>query len=71
MTVHKQPPGNFAKIHRKTPVPGLFCNKVAGLAPSALLKRRLWHRCFPVNFVKFLRRPFSKNTSGRLLLTVF
>ena len=29
---------------------------------------RLWHRCFPVNFAKFLRIPFSQNTSGRLLL---
>ena len=24
----------------------------------ALLKRRLWHRCFPVNFAKFLRTTF-------------
>ena len=24
------------------------------LQPSTLLKMRLWHRCFPVNFVKFL-----------------
>ena len=23
-----------------------------------LLKKRLWNRCFPVNFVKFLRTPF-------------
>ena len=36
--------------------------------PATLLKRRLWHRCFPVNFVKFLRTPFLQNTSGRLLL---
>ena len=28
----------------------------------------VWHRCFPVNFVKYLRTPFWKNTSGRLLL---
>ena len=28
-------------------------NKVAGL-----LKRRIEHRCFPVNFAKFLRTPF-------------
>ena len=28
-----------------------------------------WHRCFPVNFAKFLRTPFSQNTSGRLLLS--
>ena len=27
-----------------------------------------WHRCFPVNFAKFLGAPFLKNTSGRLLL---
>ena len=32
------------------------------------LKKRLWHRCFPVNFAKFLKTPFSQNTSGRLLL---
>ena len=27
-------------------------------SPAILLKRRLWHTCFPVNFVKFLRTPF-------------
>ena len=32
-----------------------------------LFKNRLWHRCFSVNFGKFLRTPFSQNTSGRLL----
>ena len=26
------------------------------------------HRCFLMNFVKFLRTPFLQNTSGRLLL---
>ena len=26
-------------------------------------------RCFPVNFVKFLRTPFSQSNSGRLLLS--
>ena len=30
-----------------------------------LKKRRLWHKCFPVNFAKFLRIPFLQNTSGR------
>ena len=29
-----------------------------------LLKKRLWHRCFPVIFAKFLRTLFSQNTSG-------
>ena len=28
------------------------------LRPATLLKKRLWHKCFPVNFVKFLRTPF-------------
>ena len=36
--------------------------------PVTLLKKRLWHRCFPVNYVKFLRTPFLQNTSGLLLL---
>ena len=37
-------------------------NKVAGLRPATLLKKWLWHRCFPVNFVKFLRTPFFYRT---------
>ena len=28
------------------------------LRPTALLKKRLWHRCFPGNFAKSLRTPF-------------
>ena len=39
-----------------------------GLRPATLLEKRLWHSCFPVNFMKFLITPFSQNTSGRLLL---
>ena len=34
------------------------------LRPPTLLKKRLWHRCFPVNFAKFLRTTFLKNISG-------
>ena len=30
--------------------------------------KRLWHRCFPMNFAKFLRTPFLQISSGRLLL---
>ena len=33
-------------------------NKVAGLRPTALFKKRLWHKIFSVNFAKFLRTPF-------------
>ena len=36
---------NFAK----------FTGKHLCLRPATLLKGSLWHRCFPVNFVKFLR----------------
>ena len=36
--------------------------------PVTLLKKKLSHRCFPVNFAKFLRASFLQNTSGQLLL---
>ena len=29
-----------------------------GLGPSTLLKKKLWRRCFPVNFAKFLNSLF-------------
>ena len=61
---------NFTKFTGKLLCQNLFFNKVAGLRPATLFKKRLWHRYFPVNFVKFLRTPFLKNTSRRLLLNV-
>ena len=79
MNVQKQPPEAFCKkmcswkfhrIHRKTPVPEAFFNEAAGLRPASLLKKRIWYRCFPVNFVKFPRTAFLQNTSERLLLNV-
>ena len=45
-----------------------FLKNLQSLRPGTLLKKRLWHNCFPVNFLKFLRTPFFQNTSGRLLL---
>ena len=46
------------------------CAKVSffiKLQTSALkLKKKLWHKCFPVNFEKFLRTSFLQNTSVRL-----
>ena len=59
---------NFVKFTGKDQCQGLFFNKVAGLRPATLPKKRFWHRRFPVNFAKFLRIPFLQNTSGRLLL---
>ena len=49
----------LAKNHKKTPVQE-FLDKVA--------KKRLWHRCFPVNVAKFSRTPFLHSTSAWLLL---
>ena len=49
---------NFAKLTGKHLCEGLFFNKVAGLRPGTLFKKRLWYKCFPVNFVKFLKIPF-------------
>ena len=34
------------------------CARVSLLRPATSLKKRLRHRCFPVNVVKFLRTPF-------------
>ena len=49
---------NFAKFLGKHRCERLFFNKVAGLRPATVSKKGLWHRCFPVNFAKFLRTPF-------------
>ena len=60
----------FRKIHRKTKTPvreSLF-NKVVGLRPATLLKKRPWHRWFPVNFVRFLRTSFLTEHLRWLLL---
>ena len=38
---------------------------------ATLLKKRLWHRCFPVNFVKFLWIHFSQKTSGGWFFSFF
>ena len=46
--------------------PEVFYEKIP--RPATLLKKRLWHRGFPVNFAKFLRTSFLQNTCGQLLL---
>ena len=56
----------FIKFTRKHLCQSLFFNKVASLKP--FLKKRLWHRCFPVNFVKLLRKPFLTEHLRWLLL---
>ena len=50
---------NVVKFTRQHLCQSLFFDK---------LKMRLWQRCFPVNFTKFLRTHFLQNTSRWLLL---
>ena len=40
------------------------------LRPATLLKKRLSHWCFPVNFAKFLRTTFLQDISRHLLLNL-
>ena len=49
------------------------CARVSNLIklqarPATLLKKRLWNRCFSVNFAKFLRTPFLREHLRWLLL---
>ena len=50
---------NFAKFTGRHQCQSLFLNKFAGLMSATLLKKRPGHRCCPVNFMKFLRTPFT------------
>ena len=43
-------------------------NKVARFQISNFIKKKLQHKCFPLNFAKFLRMPILKNIWERLLL---
>ena len=69
-------------IYSRSSRPEVFCKKgvvrnftkfigkhlCQSLTPATLLKKRLWHRCFPVNFAKFLRTPFFIDNPQWLLL---
>ena len=59
---------NFEIFTGKHPCQSLFSNKVVDLLVGTFLKKRLQHRCFPVNIVKFLRTPILKDIFKRLLL---
>ena len=59
---------NFAKVTGKQLWQSLFFNKVTDLRPGNLLKTRLWYRCFPLNFAKFLGARFLTEQLWWLLL---
>ena len=56
-------------VARRCSVEKVFI-EISRNSTATLLKKRLWHSCFPENFKKFLRTSFSQNISGRLLLSV-
>ena len=58
----------FCNISSKTAVLESLFNKAAGLQACNFVKKRLQHRCFHVNGVKFLRTPISKKICKQLLL---
>ena len=47
--------GSFWILCAETATRGVLLNKVL---PTTLSKKRLCHKCFPVNFANFLRTPF-------------
>ena len=49
---------NFAKFTGKHLCQSLFFNKAADLSPATISKKRLWHRCFPVNFTRIFKNAF-------------
>ena len=53
---------NFAKFAEKYLCQRLFFNGLVSFRLTTSLKKSLWHRCFPVNFTKFLRTPFFYRT---------
>ena len=59
---------NFVEFSGEHQRQSLLFNKVAGLRSATLLKKRLRHRCFLVNFAKFLETRFIIDHLRWLLL---
>ena len=68
-SIMKGAPRNFANFTGNHLCQSLFLNKVAVQRSTTLLKKRLWHRCFPLNFAKFLRTPFYRAPLGDFFCT--
>ena len=59
---------NFAKFTGIHLSQSLFFNKVAGLRPATLFKKRFWYRCFPISFAKFASVGKKSNVAFTLRL---
>ena len=71
--IQKQPPRgvfrkscseNMQRIYRRTPWQSVISIKLQ----SNFIEIKFWHGCSPVNLLHIFRKPFSQNTSKRLLL---
>ena len=51
---------NFAKFTGKHLFQSFFFNELVDLRAATLLRKGLWHRCFPVIFVNFVRTSFYR-----------
>ena len=60
----------FRSSHQRCSVKKGVLRSFAKFTGKHLCAETLSHRCFPVNFVKFLRTPFLQNTPERLLLCI-
>ena len=61
---------NFTKFTGKHLCQSLFLNKVAGLQPATLSRKRVWDSGFPLNFEKYLRTHFFKEHHQWMLLSL-
>ena len=60
----------FRIFHRKTPVMESLLDRFGGPQACNFTEKRLYHRCFPVKFVKFLRTAFLTEHLWWLILTI-
>ena len=61
---------SFAMFTGKRLCWSLLLIKFQALRPCNFIKKRLQHRCFPVNIAKFLRKLILKNICQRLPLEI-
>ena len=57
---------SWRRLHQGECLLGRRCS----VRPATSLKKRLWHRCFSVNFANFLRKPFLTEHLWWLLLNI-
>ena len=78
--LQKQPPELFYekrcsyklhKIHKKTPVPESFFNKIADLRAATLLKKETLAQVLSCEFCKMSTNTLFQNNFGRPLLILF